>query len=95
MRQDQCGFCTVSNLWKKVIADIAHLDFKRACNRVFEIKMFLSHPPSHPQICATMDVKEWWLCERNGWWEGGEILVSGWFSWSRDALGLCSLAFYS
>lgn len=29
MRWDQCGFCTVSNMGKKVIADKAHLDFKR------------------------------------------------------------------
>lgn len=72
MRWDQCGFCTVSNMWKKMIADTAHLDFKRACNRVFEIKMFLSQPPSHPQIHAPVNVREWLLCERNGWLKVGK-----------------------
>ena len=72
MRWDQGGFRPGSNMWKKGIADTAHLDSKRACNRVFEIKIFLSHP----QICATLDVREWWLCERNGWLEGGKQVRS-------------------
>lgn len=54
-----------------MISDTTHLDFKRTYNRVFEIKMFLSHPLFHPQIWAALDVRGK-LCERNGCLEGGK-----------------------
>lgn len=53
---------------EKVVSDIAHLDFKRTYNRVFEIKMFLSPPLLRPQIWAALDVRGK-FCERNGCWK--------------------------